>query len=147
MSLRSSILFIVVATFLAVLGASAARDRTVQMKPSDYMAGVTELSPDNLDDMVGQVWLVHFYAPWSSWCSKLAPEWAEIGRRVPAAHPGVNIGKMDVAAYPNMVEHFEIEGYPTVILFTEDGSRHKYEGPWEADAIREFARHKLGYFV
>ena len=104
------------------------------------MPGVTELTSKNYKKSVtdGRNWLIEFYAPWCSWCKKLAPEWKLLGQSVKGSKE-VAAGKVNVdsdvsdvcyaalnAKYqnttpPQIVDKYNIKGYPTIILVRPDG--------------------------
>uniref|UniRef100_A0A5S6QI86 Thioredoxin domain-containing protein n=1 Tax=Trichuris muris TaxID=70415 RepID=A0A5S6QI86_TRIMR len=67
------------------------------------------------------VWLVEFYANWSSMCIHFAPIFANLSLKY--ALPNLKFGKLDVGRYPQEAQNFRVDNrlvtkaLPTVILF------------------------------
>ncbi|KFD53540.1 hypothetical protein M513_05646 [Trichuris suis] len=76
----------------------------------------------------GTVWLIEFYANWSSTCKHFAPIFADLSLKY--ALPNLKFGKLDVGRYPQEAQSFRIDNklvtkaLPTVILF-RDGKEVK----------------------
>ncbi|XP_022082280.1 protein disulfide-isomerase TMX3-like isoform X2 [Acanthaster planci] len=59
-------------------------------------------------------WLVEFYAPWCGHCQKLTPIWADVGSKMRQKHPHIQVGKLDGTRYSNIMDQFEVRGFPTI---------------------------------
>ncbi|CDW56264.1 thioredoxin transmembrane protein 2 [Trichuris trichiura] len=68
----------------------------------------------------GTVWLIEFYANWSSACKHFAPIFADLSLKY--ALPNLKFGKLDVGRYPQEAQR--LTTLPTVILF-RDGKEVK----------------------
>ncbi|KXN90554.1 Thioredoxin domain-containing protein 5 [Leucoagaricus sp. SymC.cos] len=78
---------------------------------------------------------VKFYAPWCGHCKKLRPTWINL-----AAHlqNKVTIAEVDCEAHGSLCASQKIQGYPTLIFFT-NGVRSEYTGGRRLDQLRAFA--------
>ena len=50
---------------------------------------------------------------------------------------GLILAKVDATAYPSLAKQFEIEGFPTLLLFRKGEQVEKYTGEREAEAIAQ----------
>jgi thioredoxin 1 len=77
---------------------------------------LTDLTPSTFDELVLQsndTWLVDFWADWCQPCHALVPALNELA----AADLPVRIGKVDLLAYPELGERFEVKSVPTLVFF------------------------------
>jgi len=70
------------------------------------------------------VTFVHFWVPWSTHCKALMPTWYELSKKV--------IGKAKVAAldcsqYDFLCNKYEVDGYPSLIIFKNGVKKAEYE--------------------
>eukprot|EP00759_Apiculatamorpha_spiralis_P050918 PhF_6_TR4986/c0_g1_i1/m.7059 len=132
-----------------------------EILPEHRMDGVVDLMTESFDgEFEGKPWLVWFYAPWNSWCHRVAPVYAELGKKL-LNHPVLNLGKFDATSNPQIAAQYNVEEYPTFVLFRgpqperavpEDmeenyNSTVIYQGPYEVDSIIEFCRESLGHDI
>ena len=83
--------------------------------------------------------LVEFYAPWCGHCKALAPKYEEAARILSGENSPTALAKMDATENPEASSKFEIQGYPTLILF-ENGIPTNYKGGREVDDIVEWVK-------
>ncbi|KAJ2775200.1 hypothetical protein IWQ56_000197 [Coemansia nantahalensis] len=114
-------------------------------------SAVRQLTPANFDrvlDKTSQPTFVKFYAPWCGHCQSLAPEYeraAERARGV-ARFYAVNCDK---DANRGLCARYNVEGFPTLKVFTEKRTKHgrrravDYQGARKASAMVSFARSVL----
>ena len=112
--------------------------------------GVIELTDDNFDNMIfndDSMWLVAFYAPWCGHCKKLLPEWEAAAAQLKGT---IKLGKIDATAHQKMAQRYQIQGYPTIKIFSPGkGSSKKteeYQGPRDTSGIVQYALDKLEQF-
>merc|ERR1711991_992948 len=114
--------------------------------PEDNSGPVKVVVGKNWNDIVNDPTknvFVEFYAPWCGHCKNLAPKYEVLGGKYDA-DSDVVIAKIDATA--NDVEsHFEIKGFPTLLLYTKDGKETpiQYNGDREADAMEKFIKEHL----
>jgi thioredoxin 1 len=81
------------------------------------MGKTIELTSDNFEETVlgsDQLVLVDFWATWCNPCKALAP----IVEQIAEEYQGkVVVGKLDADANGDIVNHYQIMGLPTVMLF------------------------------
>ena len=91
-----------------------------------------EVDHDKLDEYISpdKTSLVLFYADWCGHCKKLKPTWNECSEK--AKKDGLNMVQINVGEGTEkdkeLTEKYEIDGYPTIILF-KNGKATPYNGP------------------
>ena len=87
---------------------------------------IRTLTTENFEEIVTDdpgLWLVKFYAPWCGHCKKLAPDFVETAAR--SKRLPIRFGEVDCPAETELCQGFEVNRYPTLLLF-RDGSQRKY---------------------
>jgi len=104
------------------------------------------LTPDNFDKTInsGKFVFVEFYAPWCGHCKKLAPTWEKFAA-VFENEPNVVIAKIDANEHQDLGTKYEIQGFPTLVLFTPEHPKgEKYDGETDLEALVEHINSKAG---
>lgn len=80
--------------------------------------------------------LVEFYAPWCGHCKSLAPIYEELGASF-KGDDGIVIAKIDATAngYP---EDIDVQGFPTIILFTSNNLKIAYDGERDLESFKKW---------
>ncbi|XP_020577353.1 protein disulfide isomerase-like 2-3 [Phalaenopsis equestris] len=103
-----------------------------------------ELTSQNFDKEViksKELWIVKFFAPWCGHCKKLAPEWKKAANNLKGK---VKFGHVDCDAEKSLMSRFNVQGFPTILVFGADKeSPFPYEGARAAPAIESFALEQL----
>ncbi|KAI0512366.1 hypothetical protein KFK09_013005 [Dendrobium nobile] len=103
-----------------------------------------ELTSQNFDTEViksKDLWIVEFFAPWCGHCKKLAPEWKKAATNLKGK---VKLGHVDCDAEKSLMSRFNVQGFPTILVFGADKeSPFPYEGARAASAIESFALEQL----
>ncbi|PKU84966.1 protein disulfide isomerase-like 2-3 [Dendrobium catenatum] len=103
-----------------------------------------ELTSQNFDTEViksKDLWIVEFFAPWCGHCKKLAPEWKKAANNLKGK---VKLGHVDCDAEKSLMSRFNVQGFPTILVFGADKeSPFPYEGARAALAIESFALEQL----
>lgn len=102
---------------------------------------VVTLTDGNFNDYIQghERTMVEFYAPWCGHCKALAPEYEEAARILKEMNSPTTLAKLDATENPGASDKFQIQGYPTLILF-ENGIPTKYEGGRQTQDIVKFIR-------
>jgi len=111
--------------------------------PESNDGPVTVLVHNNFDDYVkeGNNVFIKFYAPWCGHCKSLAPVWEELGEAF-ADSDNVYIAKIDATA--NFVDAgYGVQGFPTLVFVSADGSQETYSGGRTLEDLKEFVSSKL----
>ena len=95
---------------------------------------VVVLGEDNFAESIkGKNFYVKFYAPWCGHCKTMIPTWEELSRK-----EEINVGKVDCTVHKSLATEYGIRGFPTIILFKENGEQVKYSGARTVDAFTTF---------
>ena len=96
----------------------------------NYLKEGFETKPDDLEEQIKEgKKVVLFYADWCGHCNDLKPTWDEVAEKINKNEKRmlkVNCGnstKEDKA----IMEKYDIDGYPTIIIF-QDGEPKQYKG-------------------
>jgi len=101
---------------------------------------VVTLTAANFDDFVAKtpLSLIEFYAPWCGHCKALAPEYETAAKELEGKDSG-KLAKVDCTTERDLCGKYEVQGFPTVKLFRNDGSEPAdYDQARKADAIVKF---------
>lgn len=79
--------------------------------------------------------LVEFYAPWCGHCKALAPIYDELAEHFKDT-ADVVIAKVD--STKNEVSVVEVQGFPTIVLFTKENKQITFNGDRKLDAMKKF---------
>jgi protein disulfide-isomerase A1 len=99
---------------------------------------VVVLDESNFDDHVknNDITLIEFYAPWCGHCKALAPEYDKASLTLKGQS---KLAKVDCTEHRDLCEKYEVQGFPTIKLFRNDGSEPAdYDQARKADAIVKF---------
>ncbi|POV98379.1 hypothetical protein PSHT_14058 [Puccinia striiformis] len=121
--------------FLATLFALASSIHAdAGLNPNDAPDDVIELTSENFDTVVtpAPLILVEFMAPWCGHCKALMPEYKRAATLLKKG--GIPVAKADCTEQSELCAKYEIQGYPTLKIFT-NGVSSEYKGPRKADGI------------
>ncbi|XWS75145.1 hypothetical protein CRYUN_Cryun01aG0060100 [Craigia yunnanensis] len=110
--------------------------------PSVDEKDVIVLNKENFSEFIekNRYILVEFYAPWCWHCLALTPEYAAAAAELKGE---VVLAKVDGTQEAELLQKFDIEGFPTLFLFVE-GVRKAYEGERTKDGIVTWVKKKTG---
>jgi len=95
-----------------------------------------ESTPDEFEQTIsGKKALVLFHAEWCGHCKKLMPEWDKASEEVKAMeNENVMLVKVECGnpkkdeTHADVMNKYNIKGYPTIISFDESGQHSEYNG-------------------
>ncbi|KAJ1892654.1 protein disulfide-isomerase precursor [Coemansia sp. IMI 209127] len=93
--------------------------------------------------------LVEFYAPWCSYCKRLAPVYEELGEML-KENKNLVISKMDAIAndIPSNDPSLQVQGFPTIVLVRgEDNSIVEYNGDRSLESLIEFIEENAAFKI
>ena len=80
--------------------------------------------------------LLFFYADWCHYCDQFKPEWEKLEYML-GENPNIQLVRINGDERRDLMEQFQVPGFPTVILVTEAGPI-PYEGERTSDGIMQF---------
>jgi len=105
----------------------------------ETQGNVVTLVGKNFDEIVHDAnkdVLVEFYAPWCGHCKSLVPEYEKLGEFYSKVDDVV-IAKIDLTANDVDTSHFEVKGFPTILLYKRDAKTVplQFQGTRDAKSI------------
>ncbi|XP_004496377.1 protein disulfide-isomerase 5-2 [Cicer arietinum] len=82
---------------------------------------------------------VDFYAPWCGHCKRLSPELDAAAPVLAKLKEPIVIGKIDADKYTRLARKYDVDAYPTVLLFNH-GIPTEYRGPRKADLLVRYLK-------
>lgn len=79
----------------------------------------------------------------ADWCPQCGPQEAVVERLGGEYADGVHIGSVDVGAYPDYADQFEVSGLPAFLMFADGAHRFTLSGYQRAAQLREAIRKLL----
>lgn len=127
-------------SFYAILSLSSASISAGQ-KLGSVSGKVIELNESNFDSIIStsDYVFVDFYAPWCGHCQRLSPQLDTAAAILAESKQPVVIAKVDADKFRHLGDKYEINGFPTLMLFTR-GVPVDYHGPRKADLIVRFLK-------
>lgn len=113
---------------------------------ADADANVVKLSKFNFESLVGQGhWFIKFYAPWCSFCKKMAPTWVELADTQAKYGQTLRIGEFDCTTATDFCKDLQVTGYPTLLFFSKGQKMHQFKvtGSLTHDTLLDWAKSKL----
>ncbi|XP_027366421.1 protein disulfide-isomerase 5-2 [Abrus precatorius] len=83
--------------------------------------------------------LVDFYAPWCGHCKRLSPELDAAAPVLSVLKEPIIIAKVDAEKHSRLAKKFEVDAYPTILLFNH-GVPTEYRGPRKADLLVRYLK-------
>lgn len=79
--------------------------------------------------------IVKFYAPWCPHCKRLAPFWASLSIEFEkdGAKNDFHFGEVNCDIEEGLLKRFNVQGYPTILLFHNGKKVDEYEGATNSD--------------
>uniref|UniRef100_A0A6B2L798 Thioredoxin domain-containing protein n=1 Tax=Arcella intermedia TaxID=1963864 RepID=A0A6B2L798_9EUKA len=115
---------------------------------SGFGSDVVELSDANFKKLVlgsDLPFLVEFFAPWCGHCQRLAPEWEKAATNLKGIMP---VGKVDCTVHQSLCGQYQVQGYPTIKLFSDKGKKvEDYQQARQAASIVRYATDSLPNLV
>ena len=118
-----SSLLLLTASFVA---ASDEGDMPIVLDSSNFYGNVLDRETNKV--IGDKPWFIEFYSPRCPHCVHLAPTWDELYIRNKAK---VTVARVDctTTSGKSLCHEFDVHGYPTLLLFANDGQfYHKYNG-------------------
>ncbi|KAK7279732.1 hypothetical protein RJT34_24789 [Clitoria ternatea] len=132
--MRLSVVYGVVLSLILFCRSDAAETFSVDGK-------VLNLDESNFDSAISSFdhILVDFYAPWCGHCKRLSPELDAAAPVLAALKEPIVIAKVDADKHTRLAKKFEVDAYPTILLFNH-GIPTEYRGPRKADLLVRYLK-------
>eukprot|EP01104_Vermistella_antarctica_P011033 TRINITY_DN301_c0_g1_i1.p1 TRINITY_DN301_c0_g1~~TRINITY_DN301_c0_g1_i1.p1 ORF type:complete len:3098 (+),score=985.10 TRINITY_DN301_c0_g1_i1:119-9412(+) len=105
--------------------------------PASDVVKVTDTNFDKKVIKSGDSWLIAFTAPWCVHCKHLAPVWAKTATLM--KEHNVHVGSVDGTENDDLLNRFNIDGYPSMFFFHEGKMYDVTDVPQRSLAFMEFA--------
>ena len=122
--------------------AATAQEETTTAKDSKTPAATTkegvvyELEDTDLANFTQDgTAVVLFYAPWCGYCKKMFPEFAQAATTSEAAN--CRWGQVDATKFEQLAKKFNVEAFPTTIVFQRGEVKQVVPGAQSASALRK----------
>lgn len=83
--------------------------------------------------------LVLFYAPWCGYCQQFIPEWHQVKEAL-VEHPYIEAIEINGDENSDLVQQYQIPGYPTILMELNNGQVVKYDGDRNAHGVLNFVQ-------
>jgi len=129
--------FVVVAFFLAV---DAHGDHGGDEGGSYSASGPVKIGTDaNFVELVKatEISIVEFYAPWCGYCKKLTPQYIAAAEQLAASEYASRAAliAVDATVHEKLAAEYEIQGFPTLIIFKNGKKLKDYEASRDAKGL------------
>nr|CAB3267397.1 thioredoxin domain-containing protein 5 [Phallusia mammillata] len=102
-------------------------------------SAVIELEENNFDFHTAvDVTFIKFYAPWCGFCKRLAPIWDKLSYETFPGSLNVEIAKVDCTGNGDLCQKYEVQGYPTLLLFKDGEKISKFTGSRNLEDMKDF---------
>jgi len=96
----------------------------------------------NFFDLVkGELSLVKFYAPWCGHCKTLAPEFVSASEQLKGI---ASLIEVDCTVEKDICGKFDVQGYPTLVIFRNGEKSENYDGARTAAGISSYMKSMNG---
>lgn len=108
--------------------------------------GIVVLTGENFDKALEEFdnILVEFYAPWCGLCTAFAPDYVKIAAELEKTHQNVTCAKVDTPSEQELIERYDIQGFPTLKLFRKGRKTDSYQGYRSVDSLVQWVTRKIG---
>ncbi|XP_028561117.2 protein disulfide-isomerase A2 [Podarcis muralis] len=129
------------------LGAQESRNQAEEEEEEEDQ-GVLVLNQSNFAQALRKhkLLLVEFYAPWSSHCQALAPEYAKAAALLKEEGSALRLAKVDGEQEKELSAEFGVSGFPVLKLFRDGNRTHPadFTGQRDAEGIVKWLKRKAG---
>lgn len=97
----------------------------------------------DIDSLNNKAKLTLFYADWCGYCKKMKPKWFDIKHKLNnQLINGMLIEMNEINGDDNYdkIEELNIEGFPTIILFTNNTTKHFDNSQFSYDTLLDFIK-------
>ena len=97
----------------------------------------------DIDNLNNKARLTLYYADWCGFCKQIKPKWFNIKQKLNNQNiNGIQIEMNEINGDENYekIEQLNIEGYPTIILFKNNNSKHYYNPELSYETLIDFIK-------
>lgn len=140
--MKLALLFICL-TFHLVLAENEASEGAELFEKED---GIVVLKGDNFQKALDHFdnLLVKFYAPWCGICTSFAPDYVKIAAELSDKGHNVTLAKIDTPGEQELIEKYDIQGFPTLKLFRKGRKTDSYQSHRSIEALVSWITRKIG---
>lgn len=87
-------------------------------------------------------WMIFFGTKWCKFCQRLMPKWSRLELRCKEnidPKLNFNVAKVDCTEDEDFCEHYGVDGYPTILLFSNGKVMEEYHNEQSIGSLVEYA--------
>lgn len=109
-----------------------------------FASEILEIDSETLGELINsqEIVLLQFYAPWCEHCKHFEPHFDKLLDKAQSLEQNIIFAKINAEKNKNVVSFFDIQGYPTLLLFV-NGDPIFYSGEMTSEVVFNWTKDTL----